>query len=88
MKNLQRLTIVIILAAITSCSKSKDRNACYECKQITEQKEGQVVVSFSSSTTTYCNKSEEDIRKFQQDNNYSKTTNGITTTNTCKCEVK
>lgn len=87
MKFLSFLTIVFTIV-LTSCTKDND-DSCYECKQQTyEFKANDTMVGSSSSTSVFCDKSESDIKKMEEQNTYTKTENGITKSSTYKCGLK
>lgn len=77
----------LFVLVISSCSKSKDNNACYECKLALEKKEGLILVGFSNSTNIYCDKSHAEIKKLEQDQTFTKGENGITTTSSLVCTL-
>lgn len=87
-----KLKFLILLTAgfavVTSCSKDNDDNTCYECKGASETKENGVIKSFNNSTEELCNKSESEIKKLEDDNTYTTTQNGVTTTSKYKCSLK
>jgi hypothetical protein len=74
---------------LVSCSKDDNNDkTCYECEQLLEKLDHQVIIESSSSTTSQCDKSEKEIKAFEEENNYDRTSNGIQEKSTMKCKLK
>lgn len=82
-----KMATIGLLLIWGSCAKESD-NTCYECKALIEKKDSQILIESSSSTTSYCDKSESEIKALEEKNNYEKIENGIEVKSTFKCEFK
>ena len=95
MKNLKIILIGIsLILIIVSCTKSEDdtnksnNKICYKCTQNTTVKYNGLTIGGSSLTAEFCNQTQSEIEKLQQDSTYFKTNGEITESTTFKCELK